>query len=219
MKSLKNNLKLNWAFIFNLLIIIFEIIALVLSIQRHGLRVFKYYTENSNYFALIISTIFCLYTIFAKNGIKSWMIYLRYVSTVCLAITFVIVSLVLIPMYPASFYFMMFDGSSLFQHLLCPILSIISFLLFENQIFLKKISIFFTIIPTFIYGLVCILLNLLKLMQGPYPFFYVYDISWFVCAISIVAILLISLLIAYAFYKIYNMVFKIKIINTKSVQF
>ena len=211
MKKTKSYNKFSWAFLINLLIVIFETIALVLSIKRHGIRVFKYYTEISNYFALIASAFFCVYTIFSKNVIKNWVIYLRYIATICLTITFVVVSLVLIPMYPASFNYLMFNGSSFFHHLACPVLSIISFLLFENRIFLKKFSIFLPIIPTFIYGSICLVLNILKLLEGPYPFFYVYDISWIVCAVSAISILLISLLISFVFYKIYNIVYKIKI--------
>lgn len=221
MEKTKTDNKINWAFLTNLLIVIFEIIALVLSIKRHGIRVFKYYTEISNYFALIVSAIFCIYAIFSKNGIKSWVVYLRYIATVCLTITFVVVSLVLIPMYPASFNFLMFNGSSFFHHLACPVLSIISFLLFENQMCLKKFSIVFPIIPTLLYGVICIVLNILKVLEGPYPFFYVYDISWVVCAVSAVAILLTTFLISFVFYKIFNMVYEIKIFKNKQkyVQF
>lgn len=215
MEKTKTDKKINWALAINLLILVFEIIALVLSVKRHGIGVFKYYTENSNYFALIVSVIFCIYAIFSKNGIKSWVIYLRYIATVCLTITFVVVSLVLIPMYPASFNFLMFNGSSFFHHLVCPVLSIISFLMFENQMHLKKFSIVFPAIPTLLYGIVCIVLNILKVLEGPYPFFYVYDISWVVCTVSAVAILLTTFLISFVFYKIYNMVYEIKILNNK----
>ncbi|MGN1222476.1 MAG: hypothetical protein ACI4TT_04510, partial [Christensenellales bacterium] len=95
------------------------------------------------------------------------------------------------------------------------VLSIISFLLFENQMRLKKFSIIFPAIPTLLYGVICITLNILKLLEGPYPFFYVYDISWVVCTVSAVAILLATLLISFVYYKIYNMVYEIKILNNK----
>ena len=71
MEKAKTDNKINWALAMNLLIVVFEIIALVLSIKRHGIGVFKYYTENSNYFALIVSVIFCIYAIFSKNSICS----------------------------------------------------------------------------------------------------------------------------------------------------
>lgn len=205
------NRRLIWAFVFNLTIFILEIIGLVLSVEKHGLRVFKYYTENSNYFALIVSAIFCISCVNSiKNNAKipDWVFKLRYISTLCLTITFVIVTLVLVPMFPNSFYYMWFESSSLYQHLLCPVISIISFLLFENSIILNRKTIFFALIPTILYGVISIILNLLKLMAGPYPFFYVYDIPWFVCVFSLTAIVLGSALIAFVIYKIYNYGYK-----------
>lgn len=210
MKKYLNDKKFVWAFCFNFLIVVFEILGLIFSVQKHGIRVFKYYTENSNYFTLLVSIVFCVACIFAiknKTKIPAWIIKLRFVSTICLTITYVVVTLVLIPLYPASFIYMMFGDSNLYQHLLCPILSIISFLFFESTTIISKQFVFLALIPTLTYGIISIILNLLNIMAGPYPFFYVYDIPWFVIILSILGILLLSVVISYVLYKSFNYIY------------
>ena len=59
--------KLVMAFVFNFLIFVLEVVGLVLSIQRHGMNVFCYYTENSNYFAGIVSAVFCVVVLLIKR--------------------------------------------------------------------------------------------------------------------------------------------------------
>ena len=202
-----NYKKLIWALAVNFIILILEIIALFLSIQRHGIMVFTFYTENSNYFALIVSLIFCigaLFTLSRKSVLPRWIHVLRFIATVCLTITFIVSVFIIIPFRPSMWKYMLFQGSSLYQHLLCPALSMFSFLSFERQNTLTKKSIFFALIPTLIYGITCVILNLLRIITGPYPFFYIYQIPWYVSTLCILGILAISTITAFALYKFDN---------------
>lgn len=199
--------KLIFAFIVNLAIVGLEIVGLILSVQRHGVKVFQFYTENSNYFALIVSAIFCIGAIVAlirKTRIRKWLHILRYVSTVCLTLTLIIVLIVLIPLYPDTFAYMLFGNSNLYQHLLCPVFSLISFILLEKHESLPKKAIFYALIPTIIYGVACIILNLFKVITGPYPFLYLYAIPWYISAPSLLGILLSAVLIAFGLYALHN---------------
>ena len=196
-----------FAIILNIVIIALEIVGLVLSVKRHGAKVFQFYTENSNYLTLIVSLFFVFEGFSAlKNNrlLSKWTILLRYVANCCLAITLVVVLFILIPLRPHTLTFMLFKDSNLYQHLLCPIISIFSFLTFENQIKLKKRAILISLLPTFVYGICLIILNLLKVVVGPYPFFYVYLLPLHILLLSIVGVLLISIFLSYLLYRLYN---------------
>ena len=193
---MKSQKKLLIAFIINLCIVVFESIGLILSINKHGLLVFQFYTELCNYFALVASFLFCIYCIIAtrkKSKLPTWIHVLRFVSSAGLFITIFVVLTVLIPIQPHTFVDMMFKGSNIFQHLLCPVLSIISFIFFESETKIATKHIFAIILPTVCYGLTCIILNILKVITGPYPFFYVYAIPWFFIVLALLGVLSIVL--------------------------
>ncbi len=202
-----NKKKLIYALSVNLIIVILEIIALFLSIENHGSKVFQFYTEDSNYFSLIVSSIFCIYAFFSlKTGkdIPNWVHLLRYTSTVCLSLTFIVISFVLGPLYPDNFVYWMFIGSGLFHHTICPILSILSFVLFEKSQKLCKSSIALSLVPTLVYGVICIILNFMRVISGPYPFFFVYDFPWYALVFSLAGITLCTLTMSFIYYKINN---------------
>lgn len=201
------NKKIILALLANIIIVILEIFGLIFSIRRHGVKVFHYYTENSNYLTLIISTIFTIvstYSLFTKKQIKRSIYLLRFISTTCLTITLLVVLFILIPMFPDTAIFMLFKDSNLYQHTLCPILSIISFLFFENDFKLNKKSIFLATLPTIVYGLIFITLNLLKVVIGPYPFFYVYEIPWYSSLMWLSIILFGAIIISIVLFALYN---------------
>lgn len=207
---MQNNIvrrNLIWALIINLIIFELEVMGLYFSVLRWNYNTFQFYTNNSNYLALIISGIFCIscvYSLKTKTPIANWIRVLRFISTTCLTLTLTIVLFVLLPMLPSSFNFMMVQTSNLFYHVLCPILSIISFVFFENQQKLTRSSIYFAVLPTVIYGLIAIILNILKVIEGPYPFFYVYEMPWHFSTVWCIGIVLYTYLIALSLYGFYN---------------
>ena len=199
--------KLVMAFVFNFLIFVLEVVGLVLSIQRHGMNVFCYYTENSNYFAGIVSAVFCvvvLVCILKKKLVPNWLHLLRFVSTVCLSITILVVSFVFVPMFPKTAELMMLQNSNLYEHFLCPMLSIMSFVLLENQVKLSKISVVFSLVPTIVYGVVIVILNVLKVVRGPYPFLLVYEIKWWLCALFLIGLFVIAVLTSLTIFAFHN---------------
>jgi hypothetical protein len=199
--------KMFFSLIINGLIVILEIVGLYLSVGRLGIKVFQYYTENSNYLALVTSSVFILVvTISLIRGklIPSWVYILRFVTTASLTITLVVVLLVLIPMMPEDTMFLLFGNSCLYQHTLCPILSILSFIFLENESKLSRKSILYALIPTIIYGVIFITLNILKIVEGPYPFFYFYYFPWYMSVSVIFGIFIGSMIIATLLYVSYN---------------
>jgi hypothetical protein len=84
--------------------------------------------------------------------------------------TFVIVVFVLVPTY-GEVKRLLFSGTGLYFHLLCPLTSITTYLLFEDHIGLWPIP----TILTFIYGITMLYLNYVGKVDGPYPFFRVHQ--------------------------------------------
>ncbi len=162
-----------------------------------------FYTEIVNYFTLIVSAIFVL-EFLIKQKTSKFTKCLRFISSVCLGVTFIMVVTVLIPMFPSTFVFMMFEDSNLYQHLICPICSIVSLILFENKDEFKKTYLLYALIPTIVYGIICIILNLTKVITGPYPFFYLYEIPWVLSIPWLVGVFLVVFGVDILIFWLYN---------------
>lgn len=182
-----------WQIILAMLMFITGIAGVALSAQAQGLEVFDAYTENSNIFNLITVSIYLLYLIGflpikTKQGIK-FIKQIRYISTCCLTLTFIIVLFVLAPMEGLNGYkTMFFSGAMLFNHLLTPLLSFYSFVFMEKEPILEKKNSLYALIPTLIYAVITVTLNAIGVLDGPYPFLCVRDQS---IMVSIIWILII----------------------------
>ncbi|MBP3765861.1 MAG: hypothetical protein J6G98_01595 [Bacilli bacterium] len=162
--------------LFNVLIVLFEIIGIIETLKINNKISFEYYTEDSNILALISSTLFVIYLIRNKK-IPRWLQIFKYATTICLSITFIVVLFVLGPMYNFNYSFLLFDRALFFQHLVCPILCFITFILFDYIKPLDIVDNFIGLIFTLIYSLILIILNLLEVVTGPYPFLMVKEQS------------------------------------------
>lgn len=181
----------------NILIVVFEVIALFYSLDEFSYKLFTYYTQYSNLLALLSSTLLLIYL--TKKKMPKWLKFLRYLTTNFLTITFLVVSFILVPMlmFVHGFKsFLMFTyGSMLYHHLLCPILFFISFVFLEKGCPNTKKDYVYSIIPTFAYGLIMAILNILQIVEGPYPFLMVEDqpiyltIIWFIMIFSLAYII------------------------------
>lgn len=170
-------LKQNVSLLLNLLIAIFQIYALVNVFLVKGFSSLQYYTIDSNIFACL-SSIFLVVTLLIKNKTPAWVHRFRFYATSCIAVTFIVVLLILTPLtgfnrIPELF----FQGTSLWLHTVCPLLSIISFLFFEKEIKLSPEQSLLALIPTFIYAIVALILNIARTITGPYIFLLVYEQS------------------------------------------
>lgn len=166
----------------NCAIVLAECVGISLSFMNHGWSSFEFYTEDSNYLAFL-SCILMAYFL-ARNlrrgiPIPRWAHVLRFVATSCLAVTFVVVVLVLAPWMTLQgepgYQMMLLQGSMLFMHLVCPVLSLVSFALFESDEALTKHDVPYALVPTAIYACVSIVLNVTRTIEGPYPFLRVYQ--------------------------------------------
>lgn len=206
---MQNKRKIIISLIINILIIIMEIIAIILSYQKHNFTFVKFYTQDSNVFALITSLIYVVYIILLnKNKISQlpkWLTLLKFMSTCMLTLTFLVVIFVLVPMtnnLKEAYIEMLFKGSSLFMHFLCPILAFITFVNFDEKVDISLKNTTIVLIPTIVYAVITICLNFMKLLDGPYPFLRVYNQPWYISIVWAIAIIGIAYLIIFLLYNL-----------------
>ena len=187
--------KIKASLLFNVLIVLFEIIGIIETLKINNKISFEYYTEDSNILALISSTLFVIYLIKNKK-ISRWLQIFKYATTICLSITFIVVLFVLGPMYNFDYSFLLFDRALFFQHLVCPILCFITFISFD---YIKPLSVadnFIGLILTLIYSLILIILNLFEIVTGPYPFLMVREQSVSISIAWSISLFVLSYMIA-----------------------
>lgn len=205
--------KVGWrtgcAFCANLLIVILELVAFVLSCMEHGVENFCFYTQDSNYLAMMVSLFYCVYTVReVRTGERppKWLHSFRYIAVSCLMVTFFVVLIVLMPMAGENALFMLYGGSMLYQHTLCPILAAVSFFAFERKALLPKTEVLKAMVPTLIYALITITLNIFRVLEGPYLFLMVYRQPWYMSVIWCFVILGIAGVLALSTLKLYNFI-------------
>ena len=169
----------------NASIIVLELIGTALSFRSGGFKNMIWYTVLSNVFALVSSIAFLVS--YLRRGGKVGFIagMMRYIASCCLAVTFLTVIFVLVPMsIPGrGVANVLYKGPQLYHHILCPILSALSFIFVERGMRINKKAVASACSPTLLYAVVFIVLNLLRAVRGPYPFLYVYEQPWFLSVI------------------------------------
>ncbi len=147
------------AVILCIVIILLEITSLLIRIKDLNWGVLAYYTVLSNMLTLISCAL-----ALAAGGAPL----LRYLSTCMMTMTFLVTTCVLIPLggQPKE---LLFSGTGLYHHLLCPILNFVSYVFFEPHSGLWAVP----VIVTFAYGMLMLWLNHKGIVDGPYPFFRV----------------------------------------------
>lgn len=161
------------AFGLHITIVVFEIIATIISVMDEGIGFFKYYTNLSNLMALVVSAICAFYLFldikYKTNNIPKSLKLLRFYNTIYLTITFIVVLFILAPArgIEGVVYYMTY-GCYLFHHTLVPIISF-ALLWFEDHE-VKFIHTLHAMVPTILYGIVTLFLNYFGYIYGPYPF-------------------------------------------------
>lgn len=204
-----------------------------------------YYTQDSNYLNMIVCAIaipFIVKSVKDENYVMPKFVrILRFITTTCLFLTFVVVVLVLGPVdgtgtgWVSKLFGPTIEGtyklqwpSNLFFHLLCPLFSIASFLFFEESPRLKFVETLYGIIPTVAYALIMGVLALVfKWGNGtegirfpekaPYFFLNVYSQSVLMSILYLIAIPALSYGLACALRAFDNLTNHAKI-ETESVK-
>ena len=170
-----------------LLIVIFELIAIGGSYKKRGIGIFTYYTQLSNMVCLISSLLLLIF------GQKYPVSVIRYLSVCMLVMTFFVTTCILIPMGKSAKE-MLFTGRSFILHLLCPILSTLSYIFAENHV--RMIWTLLPVCVTLFYGLLMVYLNHLGKVDGPYPFFRIQNLGGKATALWMAGLLAFSAVIS-----------------------
>lgn len=176
----------------NILLIVLASLGLYFSIVDKN--AFLYYSDNVGMFALSSSIIYVI-IVLAKKEPNFLCLALRYVSTACLVLTLVgtfYVATTTGENYLDSFI----KGSHLFNNLLCPIVSFVSFTMFEGDRRLnKKKTIWYALIPTVIYGIIMLVCNVSNTFTGPYSFMMINDNPVYVTVIVFIVTIILNYVI------------------------
>lgn len=176
----------------NILLIVLASLGLYFSIVDKN--AFLYYSDNVGMFALSSSIIYVI-IVLAKKEPNFLCLALRYVSTACLVLTLVgtfYVATTTGENYLDSFI----KGSHLFNNLLCPIVSFVSFTMFEGDRRLnKKKTIWYALIPTVIYGIIMLVCNVTNTFTGPYSFMMINDNPVYVTVIVFIVTIILNYVI------------------------
>ncbi|MCR5155033.1 MAG: hypothetical protein K6B75_09325 [Lachnospiraceae bacterium] len=180
---MKNNLRCGFtkreqtAIALNCVIVIFEIIALIISFMGRGLAIMVFFTQESNTLLMVSSLIYLVYK-FSGKKLPKWVMFSRYVTTLLTAVTFVVVLLILVPMsipYPGAVKHLILGGANPFMHIACPVISFISFVFYEEKYKPTFKDNVLAALPPVVYGIVTVILNYLYILDGPYPFLRVHN--------------------------------------------
>ena len=185
----------------NSILFVLEWIACFLMFVENKWKCFMFYTDIANAFALVVSgiTIVSAIVALAKNKphIPKWVQVIKFVSTTMLLITITIVVAFLAPCFGFNGYLVfLFGGTMLFTHTICPLYALIGSVVLERGSYYHFKITSFVILPTLLYGIIMLVLNIFKVVVGPYPFFMVYNFNWFITTIWCVGVIIWSYLMS-----------------------
>lgn len=173
---MKKKLRLLAAFACNLAILALEA-RTILPLWDWG--TLKFYTQDSNLFAAAacaLAAVLQLRSLLNGKAFPRWARLLKYMAACCLTLTMLVVTLVLAPVYLGAdgYRQLLLEEPALSLHLLCPLLTLASFLLFETEPALPRRAVALAVLPTLVYGAALGCLNGLGMVDGPYPFLRVH---------------------------------------------
>lgn len=185
---------MNKSILLNIIIIICEVLGLCMGLNSDW---YLYYTNLSNIIALITTCLYVLSRLFHKQ--EELTLSFKYMGTCMTTLTFLVVACILVPMQGLQMFYM---GNFIFFHVICPILLFISFVFIDDIPLENKNTWIIGILPTVIYALIVIGLNIFKVIEGPYPFLMVYKQPIYMSIIWVIIIISIAIIISKLLLKI-----------------
>ena len=198
--------------ILDVLLVIFGWLGSYMEIHENTIVMLTYYTTDSN----ILMAVACMFDMYYQirvikgKTVPKWIKKLKFSGVCCLSITFLVVLCVLAPQGGiVGYYRIFFEGPLKYQHFLCPLLAVISFLMVDSrQEAVGETTAKLALIPTLCYALVSTVGNITKLMYGPYPFLHVYEQPVYMSFLWTVIILGMAYVIGWGLWKINHRVYE-----------
>ena len=180
--------------VLNLLLVVLEAGALLVRYLNSDLSMFQYYTQCSNLFAAIAGGV----CVAANAGLidLAHAHRLKFCACATQLMTFVVVVFVLAPMINTTgengYYSLFLTGVTPVTHLLGPLLTIASYLLYEREPLPHLRECALALCPTLTYAVVAYTCNYLRLFEGPYPFLLVWNMPVWQTALWVVVLLAVA---------------------------
>ena len=138
------------SFILNAILFAINLICTVIGLKKFGFApLFRYFTVLSNELCALCSLVVIVAWL-STGTLPFWVIILKYVGTVAVAVTFLTVFLILGPLSGA--WDKLLTGPDLLWHLFCPLLAIVSLCFFERTDFGFG-WVFLGLVPVISYGI------------------------------------------------------------------
>ena len=189
------------------LTVLFSAIGTVEHTVREGLAMLRWYTVLSNIFLMIAAGICVYYELSALLGrrffLPTWARVTRYIASSMIAMTFCVVAFIFAPLLglPEGLVSMLPSGNALWHHLLAPVFGLLGYFLFVPLRQGDRRLPLLATLPTLAYAVVVTGLNVLRLLHGPYPFFYVYEQPVWASVLWFIALWLLALLLAWVLWR------------------
>lgn len=193
--------------IVNIVLLILELIGFAYVATENGISSLRYYTQDSNIVVIIAAVLYIIYYFKSEKEGKEELPYfvglIKYIASCVVTVTFIVVLTVLAPSRASegrdAVIHVIVGGSNLYHHVLCPILCVISNIFIDEKITISLKENLLATIPTFLYGTITLILNIAKVMYGPYIFLHVYEQSVLMSVFWFMAIVGGGFLIAFLF--------------------
>lgn len=136
------------------LLLFSEAFAFAADIRKKTLRPqsFRFFTIESNLFAgicALVSLITRIVCLPAGREVPQWVVLLTFTAACAVTVTLMTVVVFL---GPTMGYRKMFEGTSLWFHLLCPLIAIVSLILFTGGEKISGAAVLWGILPVVVYG-------------------------------------------------------------------
>lgn len=181
----------------NATLIILEVWALTRRFLEVGFSMYSYYTQCSNTLAMVAAIGCVVANVRGGDGRRAHR--LKFWACATQLMTFVIATFVLAPIICLTggngYYEMFLTGSMPVTHLMGPLLTLVTYELFEADPLPTARDSRRAMLPTFAYAMVAYACNYLRVFEGPYPFFLVWNMPpwqtlvWFVVLLAVAFVL------------------------------
>ena len=185
------NKYLKISFALNIVTTVFVIVAYVMGtfnihfvedpLSSNGYDLLKYFTVQSNLLAGAASALTAWFTYKVIKGrataIPKGVVIFKYLSVIGVSVTMFTVMFYLAPITKSG-YFSLFVNSNLFFHFLAPLLSLLSFVLFEHTEVLTIKHTFFGMAHFVLYGAVYMIIAYSNMVGGVIP----HEYNWYLLA-------------------------------------
>lgn len=135
--------------ILNALIVLINIVCVILALKALEPKIlFRYFTVLSN--LLCAAASIAVLIAWTAGALPLWVVILKYVGTVAVAVTLVTVFAFLGPV--SGEWKHLLSGADLFWHLICPLLAIVSFCAFDHRVRFGFAWVLLGVLPVVLYG-------------------------------------------------------------------